>query len=117
MPHFVLEHSSPLPKTVDLGTVFGQLSQAAAATGTMALADIKLRAIAYESFQLNVGSRTFVHLTISLLEGRTPAQKEHLTTTCRQVLVDLCPQIDAISIDIRDMDAAAYKKHVVTRAE
>ena len=86
--------------------------EAARSSGLMTPSDIKLRAIGYRDFQLNDGSNGFVHVTVSMLEGRTPEQKEALAIACRGALVNTCPQADAISVDIRDMDAVAYKKRV-----
>lgn len=88
------------------------LFEAARSTGLMTASDIKLRAIGYRDFQLNDGSTGFVHVTVLMLEGRTPEQKEALAIACRSALVNTCPQADAISVDIRDMDAVAYKKRV-----
>lgn len=96
----------------DLPAMMRSLCDAAAATGVVQHADLKARAVRFESFQLNDGSRGFVHLTLSLLEGRTPDQKEALALACRASLVETCPQADAISVDIRDMDAHSYKKRV-----
>jgi 5-carboxymethyl-2-hydroxymuconate isomerase len=112
MPHFVIEHSEPIEPTPDFAHVMEELCSAAANTGVMHKADIKLRVIPCAQFQLNDGSTSFLHLTVSMLEGRTEGQKEALAIACRQVLVSTCPQIDAISVDIRDMDAVAYKKRV-----
>ncbi|MEP4034057.1 5-carboxymethyl-2-hydroxymuconate Delta-isomerase [Roseibium polysiphoniae] len=114
MPHFVIEYSAPSETSlaIDFAALMKQLGQAAADTGVMKLEDIKLRSIPFESFRLNDGSRSFLHLTVSLLEGRTPQQKAALALTCRTTLVSLCPDINAISVDIRDMDGHAYKKRV-----
>lgn len=117
MPHLVLEYSEPLSPSPDWGNVMTTLADAVAATGIAKRDDLKLRAIGYHDVLLADGSRSFLHLTLSLLEGRTPEQKEHLAITCRACLVRACPSIDAISVDIRDMDAHAYKKRVLTPAE
>lgn len=114
MPHFVIEYSAPSETSpaIDFAVLMEQLGQAAADTGVMKLEDIKLRSIPFETFRLNDGSQSFLHLTVSLLAGRTPQQKAALALTCRATLVSLCPDINAISVDIRDMDGHAYKKRV-----
>lgn len=115
MPHFVLEYSAPregVAPQPDFETLLPRLGQVAAETGVMELTNIKLRVIPCETFYLCDGSQSFLHLTVSLLEGRTPQQKETLAIACRSLLVETCPDFDAISVDIRDMDATAYKKRV-----
>lgn len=116
MPHFVIEYSEPAAPSTGFSEIFEALCGAAVGTGVMQREDIKLRAVPYRDFQLNDGSESFLHLTVSLLEGRTGDQKEALGIACRAVLVELCPEIDAISVDIRDMHAQAYKKRVKQKA-
>lgn len=115
MPHLVIEYSASIAPEPDLHAMMSALCDAASGTGVVRRADLKLRAVPYTVFQLNDGSRSFVHLTLSLLEGRAPDQKEALAVACRTALVQTCPQADAISVDIRDMDARAYKKRVRER--
>ncbi len=115
MPHLVIEYSDSLDPAPDIAAMMQSLCDAAAGTGVVRRADLKLRAAPYSRFLLNDGSSGFVHLTLSLLEGRTPDQKEALAIACRAAMVETCPQADAISVDIRDMDAHAYKKRVKPR--
>ena len=112
MPHFVIEYSKPVGPAPDISRMMHMLCDTAVATGIMERENIKLRAIPYDQFQLNDGSESFIHLTISLLDGRTSEQKEELAIACRAAMVEICPQVDAISVDIRDMDSVAYKKRV-----
>ncbi|WP_346891583.1 5-carboxymethyl-2-hydroxymuconate isomerase [uncultured Roseibium sp.] len=116
MPHFVIEYSEPAAPSTGFSETFEALCRAAVGAGVMKREDIKLRAVPYRDFQLNDGSDSFLHLTVSLLEGRTPDQKEALGIACRAALVELFPEIDAISVDIRDMNALAYKKRVKQKA-
>jgi len=117
MPHLVLEYSEPLDPMPDWAAVMGALADAVTATGIARREDLKLRATGYRHLLLADGSRSFLHLTLSLLEGRTPDQKERLALACRACLVAACPRVDAISVDIRDMDAHAYKKRVLQSAQ
>ncbi|MEW5423238.1 5-carboxymethyl-2-hydroxymuconate Delta-isomerase [Amorphus sp. 3PC139-8] len=115
MPHLVLEYSDTLDPAPDVAVMMRSLCDAVVETGIVRRADLKARAIPYADFLLDDGSTGFVHLTLSLLEGRTPEKKEALAIACRAALVETCPQADAISVDVRDMDATAYKKHVKHR--
>lgn len=109
MPHFVIEYSRGLD---GLDAVMEAAHLAGAASGIMNPDDIKVRAVAYEDFRFagNIGS--FIHVTVSLLGGRSDRQKEHLSVLLRERLVRCCPQVDSISVDVRDMNATAYKKWV-----
>lgn len=114
MPHFVIEYSRGIEETVDLDALMTAAHEAGAESGVMKAEDIKVRAIAYDTFRF-AGIESFVHVTISLLEGRSDQQKEHLAVLLRERLARCCPDIDSISIDIRDMNATAYKKRLLRR--
>ena len=113
MPHFVIEYSRNIEETTDLSAVMAAAHDAGAESGIMNPADIKVRATAYDVFRFAGNIESFIHVTVSLLEGRTDEQKEHLAMLLRERLVRCCPTVDSISIDIRDMNAAAYKKRLL----
>jgi 5-carboxymethyl-2-hydroxymuconate isomerase len=113
MPHFVIEYSRGLEKTVDLDAVMTAAHEAGAESGIMNPDDIKVRAIAYDVFRFAGNIESFIHVTVSLLEGRSDRQKEHLSVLLRERLARCCPEIDSISIDVRNMNATAYKKRLL----
>ena len=113
MPHIVIEHSTDGHAHFDTPALMRALHDAAAGTGVVQAADLKVRAMAYENY-LVAGTRDgFCHVSLYLLEGRTPEQKVMLSEALRAVLVELLPQTQSLSVDIRDMDAVAYKKRVL----
>lgn len=112
MPHLVIEYAQSLDAVLDRQRLMSKLSAAVAETGIAQRKDLKVRMMAYSEFMLNDGSVSFIHLTLSLLEGRTPDQKETLAIVCRDVIDHCCPEADAVSVDIHDMDPGAYKKRL-----
>lgn len=114
MPHFVLEYSRPLENQLDLSEVMEVAFAAGVNSGVMKAADIKVRALPYDHYRLDGSLETFLHVSIYMLAGRTPEQKEHVSTLLRNALAEAFPGIGSISIDIRDMDTQAYKKHLRT---
>jgi 5-carboxymethyl-2-hydroxymuconate isomerase len=113
MPHLVIEHSSAGHAHFDAAELMQALHAAAASTGVMQAADIKVRAISYDDY-LVAGLRDgFCHVSVFLLEGRTPAQKRMLSETLRDCLAQALPATRSLSVDIRDMDAFAYKKRLL----
>ena len=89
------------------------LHEAAAGTGVVQAADLKIRAIAYADYLVAGTHDGFCHVSLYLLEGRTPEQKVLLSEALRAAMVALLPQTKSLSVDIRDMDAVAYKKRVI----
>lgn len=108
MPHVVIEYFSP--EGLDRDAVLRVALDTAAASGIMQRTDIKVRLLPSEAILFGDGRRSFLHLTISMLAGRTTAAKLALSEAMTDALRAACPDIDAISADIRDMDPECYKK-------
>ena len=110
MPHIVIEHSGHA--AFDAPALMRALHDAAANTGVVRAADLKLRTIAYSEY-LVAGERDgFCHVSVYMLEGRTPEQKVAVSEALRAAMVRLLPDTKSLSVDIRDMDAFAYKKRL-----
>ena len=113
MPHLVIEYSIDGHRDVDITALLQALHTAAAATGVMQAADIKIRAIACGDYLVAGVRDQFCHLSVYLLEGRTPQQKLALSESLRAALAAMLPRTRSLSVDIRDMDAFAYKKRLL----
>ncbi|MGP9811014.1 5-carboxymethyl-2-hydroxymuconate Delta-isomerase [Rhodopseudomonas sp. NSM] len=112
MPHLVIDYSGEDLGRDRIAPMMDGLAVAAAATGVMHAADIKIRARGFDDYLVAGRRDSFVHLAVYLLAGRTPEQKEALSIALRQTLVEHCPDIVSLSVDIRDMDPVAYKKRL-----
>lgn len=113
MPHLVIEYSMEGHERFDITELMRALHAAAALTGVIQAPDIKIRAISYDDY-LVAGIRDgFCHVTVFLLEGRTPEQKLNLSESLRTSLSNMLPRTKSLSVDIRDMDSSAYKKRLL----
>jgi 5-carboxymethyl-2-hydroxymuconate isomerase len=112
MPHLVIEYSDGALDHAALVKFMQSLAETAAQTGVMKPEDIKVRAQSYRDYLIAGKQDSFVHLSVYLLAGRTPEQKETLSISLRRTMVDLCPDVISLSVDIRDMDPDAYKKRL-----
>jgi 5-carboxymethyl-2-hydroxymuconate isomerase len=112
MPHLVCHYSAStdMPPMQD---IMPALHRAAASTGVVKAEDLKIRAQPFTDYLVSGEPRSFFHLSLYLLAGRTSEQKERLSVALRQELAELLPYIYSISIDIRDMDPEAYKKRLL----
>jgi len=112
MPHLVCHYSAStdMPPMQD---VMLALHRAAASTGVVKAEDLKIRAQPFIDYLVAGEQRSFFHLSLYLLAGRTREQKERLSVALRQELSELLPDIYSISVDIRDMDQEAYKKRLL----
>lgn len=110
MPHLILETSADLAAQYDLAAILEALFDTACETGIVMGDDLKLRAYATETYLVAGTKMPFVHLTLRFLEGRDPETKLALSQALLGVLTKGFPNIERISVDIREMDAFAYKK-------
>jgi len=108
MPHFVIEFSKNLlaqqPAEVIMNTVY----DAAVSTGLFAENDVKVRINCYEHYKLGEGKDSFLHIFASIMEGRTTAQKAHLSSVVIQQLAPLFNDISFLSMNVNDFEAATY---------
>lgn len=111
MPHIVCHYSldQSMPP---LSEILLELHRAAAATGIVKAEDLKIRAQAFDNYLVAGEAKSFFHVSFYMIVGRTPQQKEALSVAIRKKLVELLLHTYSISIDVRDMDAVAYKKHL-----
>jgi 5-carboxymethyl-2-hydroxymuconate isomerase len=111
LPHIVCHYSAG--QTIPpLRQVLLELHRAAAATGVVKAEDLKIRAQAFDDYLVAGEERSFFHVALYMLAGRTSQQKELLSIEIRKVLVELLGDTYSLSVDIRDMDPDAYKKRL-----
>ncbi|MSR88317.1 MAG: 5-carboxymethyl-2-hydroxymuconate Delta-isomerase [Candidatus Margulisbacteria bacterium] len=110
MPHCVVELSkslSPHRKNL-LDVVFN----ATFASTLFKEADIKVRILTYEAYRVGTMNDEFVHVTASILSGRTVSQKGHLSQQIASALTRYFADQKGLSITVNivDMDLETYQK-------
>ncbi len=111
MPHCIIEHSSTinaeqLNNKVFLGALNSELFEAYGR-------DIKVRSIAYESYQTGTEKEDFIHVTVRILSGRSDTDKVMLSETVMTQLLSLSLSRASITVEVVDMDRNSYRKVVV----
>ena len=117
MPHTVLEYSANVEDQPDLQLFMRQLHEFLVAAAPCRLQDLKSRAYRCDEFRMAGGedAMAFVHLAISIYDGRTPEVlaalgqgaldllREHFPLTLEKRQADL-------TVEIRGMRRDAYFK-------
>jgi 5-carboxymethyl-2-hydroxymuconate isomerase len=123
VPHLVLEHSANVPDEPDLGNVLRRLHEAMTTTGPFDLANVKSRVVRHERFRVADGSpdRAFVHLTVSVLDGREAAALRGTAEALLAVLGEAFPRARAerrcdVTVEIREMRRELYFKAAASTA-
>ncbi|MBU2427616.1 MAG: 5-carboxymethyl-2-hydroxymuconate Delta-isomerase [Gammaproteobacteria bacterium] len=108
MPHCVIEHSANLDSHDVVQKVFAAAvkSELFAADGS----DIKVRALSYQHYLTGNSQADFIHVTMRILSGRSPAQKAHLSQTVVDSLSGLLMAEMSISVEVVDIERESYCK-------
>jgi 5-carboxymethyl-2-hydroxymuconate isomerase len=112
LPHIVCHYARD-PDMPPIRDILVALHRAAASTGVVKAEDLKIRAQGFDEYLVAGETRSFFHVSLYLLAGRTSTQKEALSIELRRALSELLPNTHSLSIDIRDMDPDAYKKRLL----
>ena len=117
MPHLVLEYSANVPDEPDLRRVLLDLHEALVSSALFERRDIKSRAVRHDVFAVADGAedRSFVALSIAILDGRSDDVKGALSEAALDVLVRAFSKLvaggrGAISVEIRDLHRASYRR-------
>lgn len=112
MPHILIEQGNALLTPAERHDAMDVAGRIAADCGFIGVGDIKLRIVDCSDFLMLDGRRSFVHITVHMLAGRSLAQKEQLTLSMRDAFVARFRQIDSFSIACADLEPHSYKKHL-----
>ncbi len=113
MPHFIIEHANALPEDSDIKDALQITLDCGGRMAFINKDDIKVRLVPYTHILAGDGRTSFIHVTVYLLDGRPDDLKETLSIALRDDLDKRFPHIQSISIDIRDMNRACYKKRLI----
>jgi 5-carboxymethyl-2-hydroxymuconate isomerase len=108
MPHLTLEYTSNIRQHVNLAELFSALHRVLAEVGGVSIENCKSRAVKHHDFYIGSGgsNKAFVHLGMTMLEGRPLALKQKVGESILRLLKDTY----AITVEIKDIQRATYFK-------
>lgn len=117
MPHIQIDYSPNLARRLDIAALCRVLRDAAAATGVLPLAGIRVRATACTHVVIADGNpdHAFVDISLRLRGGRSQADKERATAEVFAAAEGFCAPVLAtsslmLSFEMRDIDPALSPK-------
>lgn len=117
MPHLIVDYSGNLEKESDIAGLCEALREAAADTGSLPAAGIRVRAHRADHYAIADGDpkHGFVDITVRLREGRSEAVKQSVAATVFAAAeAFLAPVMAyrslALSLELREIDAALAPK-------
>ena len=117
MPHLTLEYTSNIRQHVNFAELFSAVHRVLAQVGGVSIENCKSRAVKHHDFYIGSGgsSKAFVHLGMTMLEGRPLALKQKVGESILRVLQDtyaasMVEQDLQITVEVRDIQRATYFK-------
>jgi 5-carboxymethyl-2-hydroxymuconate isomerase len=112
MPHAVIEYSENVAGEIIAGDILRLVHDTMQNCGLFEAENIKTRAYAASDFLVGIKGKqgSFVHITLSILNGRTTEQKQTLSTAMIDKLRGPLGNIDQVTVDIVEMDKNIYRK-------
>ncbi len=120
MPHITIE-VSPTLTDFDASRTLERVNHVLAASGQFDDADIKTRVLRLHEALVGTegAAQGFVHATLRLLSGRSPATRAALSASVLEALLGSLPAAGGmqrpvqVSVDVVEMDRSTYAKQVV----
>lgn len=116
MPHIILEHSSNINSKPKPAKILHELNQILVSTGHFNIQGIKSRMIERKDYFVADNSKNvFVHLELSILEGRSVAIRKEVSALLIKYLEKefsetIKEQSCALSVEVREINKESYSK-------
>lgn len=108
MPHCLVEGARALEKLLAPDELVTLVHEAAMASGLFKDGEVKVRLSLYDHYSVGGSRDDFVHVIFYLLAGRTDEQKKALSMAVVGLLVERLPDVESISMDVRDIRREAF---------
>jgi 5-carboxymethyl-2-hydroxymuconate isomerase len=116
MPHLVIEYSENMSGEFISSGVLESLHETMISCGLFSPDAIKTRAYSAADFMVGTKGKNgkFVHVSVSILSGRTAEQRLTLNQSLVDIMRNKLIGINSITVEIREMDKETYQKTSTT---
>ena len=118
MPHLTLEYTANIKQEIDCATLFSGLHKIITKIGGINIENCKSRAIRLDNYYIGQSneSNAFVHLEISLMQGKSTELQQAIGIQCLNLLKEyFAPSLSKlalqITVDITEIYRSAYYKY------
>lgn len=116
MPHLTIEYSKNLPD-FQIPQLLLTLNQCLMQSGEFSEMDIKSRALCFDEVCIGTRpeQRAFLHLKLAILQGRSEATRQQLSSALLEVLQQFIPASPTLDIqlcvEVQEIERSSYSKH------
>lgn len=113
MPHCIIEYSIDLEQENDFKEVTKLINKTIEDSNLFDNKTIKTRTFVSSNYLIGGLSKSFIHITVKLLEGRTKEQKQTLATELLKTASEIFKSTNDITVEITDLNPNFYFKRTV----
>ncbi|ELR63976.1 5-carboxymethyl-2-hydroxymuconate delta-isomerase [Photobacterium marinum] len=112
MPNLVMEYADPVAERVSVPGLLEDLHQTLLSCGLFEDNSVKSRSYPCHTWLVGPEGdlKTFIHLELRMLSGRSAEQKRELSRRLMAILEQHASEINSLTVDIRDMDRECFLK-------
>ncbi len=111
MPHCVIEYSSNLSAILNLKEMMTIVQDVMVKSDLFDSDSIKIRAIKYDDYLISSRYLYFIHIKISILEGRVISEKELLARMVQECFAEKIISLPIVlTTEVQDMNKVVYQK-------
>ncbi|MFO2463508.1 5-carboxymethyl-2-hydroxymuconate Delta-isomerase [Pseudomonas sp. 15FMM2] len=108
MPHCIIDCSAPLANRVGEQALLAAVHDTLDGFGLFKPGDIKVRLQGFEHYRCGATQDDFIHVALYLFAGRSAEQQRSLASATVAALVQLLPEVEAVSMDVRQMPRETF---------
>lgn len=108
MPHCLIDCPVTLAQRVGEQTLLAAVHDSLDAFGVFKPGDIKVRLSGFVHYRCGATQDDFVHVALYLFAGRSAEQQRSLASAVLAALVGLLPDVEALSMDVREMPRETF---------
>ncbi|GAD80899.1 5-carboxymethyl-2-hydroxymuconate Delta-isomerase [Vibrio ezurae] len=116
MPNLIMEYSDALEGRLNIHSMLQDMHQIMIDSDLFECNSIRSRTLRTHLWLIGESEdqHNFIHISIELIEGRTPEQKKALSDRIFQLLVEQANWVGSLSVDVRDMDQECFNRRCNT---
>ncbi|CAM1366196.1 5-carboxymethyl-2-hydroxymuconate isomerase [Tenacibaculum litopenaei] len=110
MPHCIIEYSSDIENAKEILDTVRIVNTEIENSGLFDKKTIKTRALPIDVYLVGGVEKSFIHITVKILEGRTDTQKKDLSERILKCVLSKY-NIENISVEIVELHTQSYSKN------
>ncbi|MCD7041090.1 MULTISPECIES: 5-carboxymethyl-2-hydroxymuconate Delta-isomerase [Pseudomonas fluorescens group] len=108
MPHCIIDCPATLAQRIGEHTLLTTVHDALDSFGLFKPGDIKVRLNGFTHYRCGTTQDDFVHVALYLFAGRSAEQQRSLASATLGALIEVLPQVEALSMDVREMPRETF---------